>query len=217
MEQDDVAKGQSGKQNVGMRAEGLEPSGPRAKRARVSMLRHTASSLELQTDVVTDNEDEQPEQLDLQATQVRSQTFADMEDADRLRHHAHTRDATATAKEIHEGIPDTPAEAIQGDEDLAGPKTFEESLEWCSHTMRRMVPLLASHNTSWHEIGFVLSCEKQLVLTTHFSGIGTAEAAVSTMRDALKDITHMKVPVMTYSSTDKMRHVWMCSEATQET
>ena len=114
MEQDDVAKGQSGKQNVGMRTEGLEPSGPRAKRARVSMLRHTASSLELQADVDTDNEDEQPEQLDLQAMQVRSQTFADMEDADRLRHHAHTRDATATAKEIHDGDPRHPRRSDSG-------------------------------------------------------------------------------------------------------
>lgn len=87
-----------------------------------------------------------------------------------------------------------------------GPRTFVDIVRWCETAMGRAQLLLTTFEKSWSEVRARWADhtdEPRLALTTHFSGLGTAEVAMSQVIQCLETITGEKVPLLAWAATDE--------------
>ena len=86
-----------------------------------------------------------------------------------------------------------------------GPKNVDDVVGWGAAMASRMNDVLCEHSTSWSVV-----CEPygaggnfMIVLTSHFSGIGSAEVAWKQIHDTLAQVFGCDFQCMVWAATDK--------------
>ena len=105
----------------------------------------------------------------------------------------------------HAGSPSVADAADGGDhnDDLPpGPRTLEETMLWCDYAFEKLEPILGEAGRSWSEVASSFSDGCVLALTSHFSGVGTAEMAMSFIIDKFKSLGAGDMDVVCWSATD---------------